>query len=97
MGSDSKLILISAMTRSRVIGKDRALPWNIPEEYEHFLGQVRGNTVIMGRTSYEIFGPDLPDSRLVVVSSSVKSLADAEVCSDVDRPSSKRASGLRRR
>ncbi len=38
MGSDSKLILISAMTRLRVIGKDRALPWNIPEEYEHFLG-----------------------------------------------------------
>ena len=72
------------MTRSRVIGKDRALPWNIPEEYEQFLDHVRGNTVIMGRTSYEIFGPDLPDSRLIVVSSSVKSLAGAEVCPDVE-------------
>ena len=72
------------MTRARVIGKERALPWRIPEEYEQFLGHVRGNTVIMGRTSYEIFGPDLPDSRLIVVSSSVTSLADAEICSDVE-------------
>ena len=59
MSKHPELILISAMTRDRVIGKDRALPWNIPEEYAHFLAQVRGNTVLMGRTSYEIFGPDL--------------------------------------
>jgi len=84
VGRDSKLILISAMTRSRVIGKDRALPWNMPEEYEQFLGHVRGSTVILGRTSYEIFGSDLPDARLIVVSSSVKSLADAAVCADVE-------------
>ena len=62
------LILISAMTRQRVIGKDNALPWSIPDEYDHFLRLVRGHPVIMGRTSYQIFGPDLPGSRLIVVS-----------------------------
>ena len=83
MSDPAELILISAMTHDRVIGKNRALPWSIPEEYEHFLSQVRGNTVLMGRTSYEIFGPDLPDARLIVVSRSVRSLPNAEVCGDV--------------
>ena len=79
-----ELILISAMTRERVIGKNRALPWSIPEEYRHFLSQVRGHTVLMGRTSYEIFGPDLPDSHLIVVSRTLPSLPHAEVCGDVE-------------
>ena len=74
------LILISAMTRNRVIGKDRALPWNIAEEYAHFLDAVRGHPIIMGRTSYEIFGGDLPESRMIVVSSSLSELPDADVC-----------------
>jgi dihydrofolate reductase len=82
-GINDKLILISAMTRARVIGKDQALPWNIPEEYAAFLGHVRGHPVIMGRTSYEIFGPDLPDSPLIVVSRTLTTVAGAEVCSDV--------------
>ena len=71
------------MTRARVIGKNRALPWNIPEEYAAFLSHVRGHPVIMGRTSYEIFGPDLPDSPLIVVSRTLTTVAGAEVCSDV--------------
>ncbi len=63
------VILIAAMTRDRVIGRGRGLPWKIPEEYEHFLRHVRGNTVVIGRTSHEIFGPDLGECRVIVVSS----------------------------
>jgi dihydrofolate reductase len=78
-----ELILISAMTRDRVIGRDHALPWSIPEEYEHFLSHVRGNTVLMGRTSYEIFGPDLQDTRMIVVSRALAAAKGAEVCGDI--------------
>ncbi len=81
----SELILIAAMTRRRVIGRENALPWKIPAEYEHFLEQVRGHPVILGRTSYEIFGPDLRDSRLVVVSRSRIELPDAEACTTIER------------
>lgn len=78
------MILISAMgAANRVIGNAGALPWNIPDEYRQFLDFVRGNVVLLGRTSYEIFGPDLIDSKLVVVSRSVTSLPDARVCADV--------------
>jgi dihydrofolate reductase len=83
-GPDNELILISAMTRDRVIGTDNALPWNIPEEYEHFLREVKGHPVIMGRTSYAIFGPDLPDSRMIVVSRSLQELPDADVAGSVE-------------
>ena len=81
--TECPLILISAMTHDRVIGRAGALPWSIPDEYEHFLSEVRGNTVLMGRTSFEIFGRDLTESRLVVVSGTLHSLPGAEVRPDV--------------
>jgi dihydrofolate reductase len=80
-----ELILISAMTRDRVIGSRNGLPWSIPEEYEQFLGHVRGHPIVMGRKSWEIFGPDLTESPLVVVSSSVRQLSGAEVRPDVEQ------------
>jgi dihydrofolate reductase len=79
-----ELILVSAMTRERVIGSRDGLPWNIPDEYSHFLDLVRGYPVVLGRKSHEIFGPDLTESPLIVVSSSIKKLRDAEVCPNVE-------------
>jgi len=72
--------------KNRVIGTPDGLPWNIPEEYQHFLNCVKGHTVIMGRKTYEIFGKDLrqsyekkPESKLLIVSRTVKSLPDVEI------------------
>ena len=79
-----ELILISAMTRDRVIGNDNALPWSIPEEYASFLAHVHGHPVIMGRTSFEIFGPDLGESKLFVVSRTIGAMSGASVCSDIE-------------
>jgi len=72
------------MTRDRVIGREGGLPWNIPEEYEQFLGHVRGHPVVMGRASYEIFGKDLDESPLIVVSRSLTVVPGAEVCPGID-------------
>ncbi|MDZ7801819.1 MAG: dihydrofolate reductase [Trueperaceae bacterium] len=59
--------LIAAMTRDRVIGRGDGMPWNVPDEYRHFLDSVRGGAVIMGRRSFEIFGADLRDARPIVL------------------------------
>ena len=72
------------MTRDRVIGRAGALPWDIPEEYAHFLDLVRGHPIVLGRTTYEIFGRDLRESPLIVVSSTLRSLPDANVAGSVD-------------
>ena len=59
--------LIAAMTIDRVIGRGDGMPWNVPEEYRHFLDSVRGGAVIMGRRSFEIFGADLADAQPIVL------------------------------
>ena len=72
------------MTRDRVIGKDNGLPWSIPDEYQQFLAHVRGQAVIFGRKSFEIYGPDLPESDLFVVCRSAFDLPGAQTFTTVD-------------
>ena len=67
--TERTICIISAISENGIIGNEKGLPWNIPEEYGQFLDQVRGNTVIMGRKSWEIFGADLSDTRFIVISS----------------------------
>ncbi|MCX6134693.1 MAG: dihydrofolate reductase [Ignavibacteriales bacterium] len=64
-----KLILIAALTRSRVIGKDRAVPWDIPEDMQRFKKQTLGHVVLMGRGTYETLSSPLTNRRNVVLTS----------------------------
>jgi dihydrofolate reductase len=61
------MIIISAMSENRVIGARDGLPWDVPAEYEQYLQWIRGQTVIMGRKSFEIFAPDLPEGTTAIV------------------------------
>jgi dihydrofolate reductase len=79
------MILIAALGRNRVIGSGNRMPWNVPEEYRQFLRIIEGQTLIMGRRSWEIFGPDVTSSRNVVVSRSVRELPGATVVDSVER------------
>ena len=60
------------------------MPWNVPEEYQQFLRFVDGQTVIMGRRSFEIFGPDLTTTQNIVVSRSINQMPGAVVCSTIE-------------
>lgn len=51
-----KLIAIAALGKSRQIGLQDGLPWDIPEEYEHFRKTVRDHYVIIGRRNFELHG-----------------------------------------
>ncbi len=79
------MIIIAAMSARRVIGDRNGLPWHVPEEYRQFVDFVRGNTVIMGRRSYEIFGGDLGDTNMIVVSRSVERFDGATVVDSIPR------------
>ena len=63
------LILIAALTRDRVIGKDRAVPWDIPEDMKRFKSLTTGHPVLMGRGTYETLSRPLTNRRNVVLSS----------------------------
>ena len=78
------MIIISAMSKDRVIGSGDGMPWSVAEEYEQFLMFIRGQTVIMGRRSHEIFGPDLTSAHNIVISRSALESDNATVCSSVE-------------
>ena len=64
------MIIIGAMAANHVIGSGDGMPWDVPEEYAHFLRLIEGKTIIIGRRSYEIFGDSLTSAHNVVVSRS---------------------------
>ncbi len=63
--------LIWAQSTSGVIGRDGAIPWQVPEDLAHFKGLTTGHTVLMGRRTWESlpvrFRP-LPGRRNIVIS-----------------------------
>ncbi|WDE96185.1 dihydrofolate reductase [Lentisphaera profundi] len=64
------LSIISAMDENRLIGTGKSLPWNIPEEYQRYLSNVKGHTIIVGRKTFEISGKDLSNDRILILSKS---------------------------
>ncbi|MEO1451163.1 MAG: dihydrofolate reductase, partial [Bacteroidota bacterium] len=69
----SPIILISAMGTNRVIGREAGMPWSVPAEYAQYLDFIRGQTVIMGRKSFDIFGADLTCTHTLILSRSLSS------------------------
>ena len=67
----SEIIIIAAVAKNRVIGKDNTLIWNIPEDMAHFKALTSGHTVVMGRKTWESLPPrfrPLPNRRNIVIS-----------------------------
>ncbi len=71
--------LVVACSENRVIGRDGRLPWNIPEDLEHFHRTTAGQTVVLGRICYETWPRVLLDGRQPVVITSNSSLAGPNV------------------
>jgi dihydrofolate reductase len=63
-----EIIIIAAMARNRVIGKDGKMPWHIPEELRQFKKTTMGYPMIMGRKTFESFPAALPGRRHIVLS-----------------------------
>ena len=54
-----QLTLVAAVAENGVIGRDGALPWKLPEDLKHFRRLTLGNTVLMGRKTYDSLGKPL--------------------------------------
>lgn len=82
------MALIWAQSTSGVIGRDGAIPWRLPEDMARFRDLTMGNTVVMGRRTWESlpvrFRP-LPGRRNVVVTRTPGYRADgAEVAGSLE-------------
>ena len=66
-----KLIIIAAIARNRVIGKNGKLPWHIPEDLARFKQLTLGHTVIIGRRTFDSLENPLPNRTTIVITSRV--------------------------
>lgn len=61
---------IAAMSLNRVIGAGNRIPWHLPEDFKWFKRMTTGQTIVMGRKTYESIGRPLPNRTTVVLSRS---------------------------
>lgn len=80
-----ELVIIAALARNGVIGRDNALPWRLPEDLRHFKETTLGHPILMGRKTWESLGRPLPGRRNIVISRDAAYRADgAEVVAGID-------------
>jgi dihydrofolate reductase (trimethoprim resistance protein) len=60
--------LIAAVSENNVIGIDGVIPWEIIGEQSRFKELTIGNTIIMGRKTYESIGKPLPKRKTIIIS-----------------------------
>ncbi len=72
-------IAIAAMASNRIIGKDGALPWHLPEDLKFFRKTTTGHPILMGRKTWESLGRPLPNRRNLILSRTLPDQPGAEV------------------
>lgn len=65
-----KFIAIAAHGKNREIGLKGKLPWNLPDEYDHFLKTIKDQYVLIGRVNFDLHGGDVKGSNPLVLSKS---------------------------
>src|SRR5829696_10194028 len=63
----SRISLIVAMAKNRVIGADNKIPWHLPNELKLFKSLTMGHHIVMGRRTYESINRLLPGRTTVIV------------------------------
>ena len=67
-----KLIIIVAVSENGCIGDAGKIPWHFSEDLKHFKRVTMGNTIVMGRKTFESIGNKvLPGRKNVVLSSTI--------------------------
>lgn len=65
------IILVAAIAKNNVIGRENDLPWYLPEDLKRFRKLTTGKTVLMGRRTFDSImkrlGKPLPNRKNVVV------------------------------
>lgn len=65
-----QIVVIAAVARNGIIGRDNALPWRLKADLAHFKRTTLGHPVVMGRKTWESLGRPLPGRINIVVSRS---------------------------
>ena len=78
------IVLVAAVAKNRVIGRQGKIPWHIKDDLLHFKKLTTESAVIMGRKTYESIGRPLPNRKNIVISSSLRSSAHIQIATNLD-------------
>jgi dihydrofolate reductase len=67
-----EIILIAAVSKDKVIGKQGGIPWKIKEDLSFFKEKTLNSPIIMGRATYNSIGRPLPNRLNIVMTRSTK-------------------------
>lgn len=73
-----------ALAENGVLGRAGGLPWDHPEDRDHFFRVVAGRAVLMGRRTFDETGRPIDGSRNIVVTRSVDALPGVEIARSLD-------------
>jgi len=81
----SRVSLIVAMSRNRVIGRDNRLPWHLPADLKRFKELTMGHHIVMGRKTWESINRLLPGRTSVIVTRNPEfQLPGAKIASSIE-------------
>jgi dihydrofolate reductase len=63
-----QIILIAAVAKNQVIGKDNQLIWKLSADLKRFKNLTSGHYILMGRKTFESLGKPLPNRTHLIVS-----------------------------
>lgn len=77
--------LLVAMGKNHVIGFENDMPWHLPGDLKYFKEKTTGQTIIMGRKTFDSIGKILPNRRNVVLTRQETDFPDGiEVIQNID-------------
>lgn len=59
--------MVAAIAKNNVLGKDNKLIWHLPADLKMFKNLTSGNTILMGRKTFESIGNPLPNRENIVI------------------------------
>ncbi len=83
------IAIIVGLTKNRIIGKNNDLPWKISEDLKNFKKHTAGQTIIMGRKTYESIGRPLPNRHNIVISRNMQEIEGVDICSSIEEATKK--------
>src|SRR5439155_10968665 len=68
---------------NRVIGNENKIPWHLPEDFKWFKKMTTGQTIVMGRKTFESIGGALPNRTTIVLTRSNLSASGVRTAADL--------------
>ena len=76
---NTRISIIAAMAKNRVIGINNAMPWHLPAELKHFKNLTMGHPILMGRKTFESIGRPLPGRTTIIITRNGQYAAEGSI------------------